>query len=416
MRVVYLNPCGQLGGAETSLLEIFASLRSAVPAWELSLVLGEDGPLRAAAGALGVQVIVEPFPAELARLGDARKPALAALAGLFRAAGAVRRYQRRLREILEALQPDVVHTNGFKMHVLGACARNASAPLVWHIHDYVSTRPLMSRLLRIFHRRCSLAIVNSKSVAEDLRSLLPNLRTVPVYNAVDVERFSPAGSKLDLEALSGLPPGDEQVLRVGLIGTFARWKGHQVFLRALAQLPAELHVRGYIIGGPIYQTSDSQWTLEELRQEADRLKLGNRIGFTGFLQDIPGAMRALDIVVHASTQPEPFGMVIIEAMACGKAVIASQAGGAQELFVDGQTALGHPSGDATALAQQIRRLASDSQLRQELGAAGRANVEKHYHGKRLAGELLSIYGQLADAAAGRWRESEMRSYSSTGAQ
>ena len=109
-------------------------------------------------------------------------------------------------------------------------------------------------------------------------------------------------------------------------------------------------------------------------------------------------MRSLDVVVHASTSPEPFGMVIIEAMACGKAVIASQAGGAAEFFVDGENALGHPPGDAEFLSRQICRLACDAQLRRRLGEAGRATVERLFHGKRLAQELVAVYRSVSGSA------------------
>ena len=124
-----------------------------------------------------------------------------------------------------------------------------------------------------------------------------------------------------------------------------------------------------------------------------------RVGFTGFLEDNAAAIRSLDVVVHASTKPEPFGMVIIEGMACGKAVIASQAGGAAELIADGTNALAHAPGDAAALARQIERLSCDEALRVRLGNAGRAAVESHYHGKRLAAELLELYAKAASMPA-----------------
>jgi len=399
MRVVYLNPCGKLGGAETSLLEIMASLHAAAPEWEIHLVLGEDGPFADEARARGAQVTVEPFPAALARLGDSRRHPLMAIGNLLRAAGSARSYRRRLARILKKLRPDAIHTNGFKMHVLGAWARPRSTPLIWHIHDYVSTRRLMSRLLRLFRRACSMAVVNSQSVASDVQTVLPNLKVVPIYNAIDLQRFSPDGSRLDLDALAGLPQPAGPVVRVGLIGTFARWKGHQVFLEALARLAPGVNVRGYVVGGPIYQTSDSQWAEEELRREADRLGVSGRVGFTGFLRDIPSVMRSLDIVVHASTQPEPFGMVIIEAMACGRAVIVSASGGSRELFVAGQEALAHSPGDAQALADAIWHLASDTASRARLGKAGRERAERLFDARRLAGELLSVYEKVSGGRA-----------------
>ncbi len=399
MRVVYLNPCGKLGGAETSLWELLHSLRAAEPTWDLWLVLGEDGPLAGIARELGVQVVVQPFPPALGRLGDAG--GARAAWRLLTALGASYRYAGGLRRLLRRLQPDIIHTNGFKMHVLAAWIRHPKTPLVWHIHDYVSSRRLMSRLLRQFRGACTVAIVNSKSVAQDLERVLPDLRIVPVYNAIDLQRFSPAGNKLDLDGIAKLTPAPDGTIRVGLIATFARWKGHKIFLEALARVPADLPIRGYVIGGPIYQTAGSQWSKLELEQESDRLRLGNRLGFTGFIENVPAALRSLDIVVHASTSPEPFGMVIVEAMACGKPVIASQAGGAAELFVDGENALGHPPGDAEALARQIVRLAGDAQLRRTVGEAGRATVERLFHGKRMVQEVVAVYhGARGDTTAG----------------
>ncbi|MBZ5608732.1 MAG: glycosyltransferase family 4 protein [Acidobacteriia bacterium] len=399
MRIVYLNPCGNLGGAETSLRELLASVRAAAPDWKLWLILGEDGPLAAEARRCGVEVVIAPYPRALARLGDTAGETGRTLIALFAAGAATLWYARRLAAMLRRIQPDLIHTNGFKMHVLGAWARPRRSRLVWHIHDYVSKRAMMSRLLRMFSKRSTAAIVNSGSVAEDVQRLMPALRVVTIYNAINLDRFSPLGPTLDLDAASGLEPAGSPVYRVGLIGTFALWKGHKVFIEALARLAADVPVRGYIVGGPIYQTQGSQWSLAELRQEVERWRLTGQVGFTGFLEDPALAMRSLDVVVHASTEPEPFGMVIIEAMACGRPVVASQAGGAAELFTDGEDALGHPPGDAAALASQIQRLICDEPLRRRLASEGRARAERIFHGKRLSGQLLELYGEIAGAGA-----------------
>ena len=396
MRIVYLNPCARWGGAETSLQQFLASLRKAEPSWELWLVLGEDGPFAGAARALGVRVMVEPIPGSLRRLGDSGGGK--APWRMLGAALASATYARRLASRLAEIRPAIIHSNGFKMHVLGAWARPRGARLVWHIHDYVSSRPMMSRLLRFFGKACDLAVANSESVAADVGRVLGGTPVMRIYNAVDTERFSPNGKKLDLDALSGLAPADPETVRVGLVATFARWKGHKVFLDALARLAPQLNVRAYVIGGPIYQTEGSQWTMEELRQEVDRLALTGRVGFTGFLEDTPAAMRSLDIVVHASTEPEPFGMVIIEAMACGRAVVASRAGGAGELLAGNERALSHEPGDAAGLAREISRLADDDNLRRRLAEAGRSAAERMFDSKRLAKELVAAYARVCGEA------------------
>ena len=390
MRILYLNPCGQMGGAETSLLELLRSMRAAVPDWELWLVLGEDGPLAEKAARLGVRVRHAAFPRPLATKGDSAPHSLRALGGLALSAGSALVYASRLTAVIAQINPDVIHTNGLKMHVLGAWTAPKGTPVVWHIHDYVGRRRLMGRILRRYSNRCAMAIVNSHSVEADLDAVLPAVKKKVIYNAIDLDRFSPSGTRLDLDQACGLPVAPTGTVRVGLVATFARWKGHKVFLQALSLLP-QARVRGYIIGGPIYQTSGSQWSFEELQAEADRLGLAGRIGFTGILDDPAAAMRSLDVVVHASTQPEPFGMVIVEAMGCAKAVIVSRAGGALELIAEGRTAFGHTPGDGRALAAAIERMAADEDLRSRMGAAGRAEACARFDGRRLAGELISAY-------------------------
>ena len=402
MRVVYLSASAQLGGAEISLLDMVASLRAAAPEWRLHLVVTEDGPLRQRAAECGVTATtILPLSPALARLGDAGKeqarPAL--LSKLLLASPAAARYARKLKRTLRALDADVIHSNGLKMHALAAWSKPRGVPLVWHVHDYLSARPVMGRVLGKLAGRCAAVLANSESVAEDVRAVCgPGLKVRTVYNGIDVETFSPAGPRLDLDALAGLPPAAPETIRVGMLATLARWKGHQTFLRALASLPPELPVRGYVVGGALYRTEGSQHSLTELKEMAASLGIAARVGFTGFLDQPADAMRALDVVVHASTRPEPFGLVIAEGMACGRAVIVSRAGGASELIEANVNALSHTPGDAADLARRITRLALDQSLRARLGAAGRATAERRFDRARLASELIPIYRAVTNGS------------------
>jgi glycosyltransferase involved in cell wall biosynthesis len=411
LQVVFLNPAGVIGGAERALLDLIASLRQARPAWRLAVIAAADGDLVRAATALGAQSSVVAFPRSLAVLGDAGTggwaDSRARTAGLtlrlLAAAPAIAAYRHRLAAAISAIAPDIIHTNGLKMHLLGIWAasrrKSRQIPVLWHMHDFIRSRPMMGPLLRAYAKRCAAVVAVSHSVAQDARTALgyrPPIFTV--YNAIDLARFAPAGPLLDLDRLVGMPPLAEGGVRVGMVAMMARWKGHETFLRALAALPSATPVRGYVIGGPLYETADSQLTIAELRALATRLGLDGRVGFTGFVADVAPAMRTLDIVVHASTQPEPFGLVIAEAMACGRAVIASAAGGATELIDDGIDALAHRPGDAAGLARLIEQLAGDRALRQRIGqAAAQASARRFTHA-RLAADLLPIYRTLTPLA------------------
>src|SRR5262249_31126263 len=147
-------------------------------------------------------------------------------------------YVSRLRSLLVRCKADVIHSNGLKPHVLAALAAPRHARIIWHVHDYVQSRPLISRLMRIHASRCAVTLANSHSVARDLKPICAQRSPIRViHNVVDLQRCSREGPRLDLDRLAGLPPAKHGTLRVGIVATMARWKGHEVFFRALAMLP-----------------------------------------------------------------------------------------------------------------------------------------------------------------------------------
>jgi glycosyltransferase involved in cell wall biosynthesis len=115
------------------------------------------------------------------------------------------------------------------------------------------------------------------------------------------------------------------------------------------------------------------------------------VGLTGFIDRPAAAMRALDVVVHSSTQPEPFGLVIAEGQAAGRAVIVSAAGGAHELVTDGVDALTHVPGDAAGLARSIERLVTDSALRARLGIAARQSAVRRFDPDLFTRAFIDVY-------------------------
>ncbi len=402
-RVLFLSPSGTLGGAEISLYNLVGGIRSARPHWKLAVVLGQDGPLAKLLEERGADVMVEPFPSSIARVGDhalnlANSRAVAGTAlSLARAGATMLTYEKALRRRIQSFQPDILHTNGFKMHVLGIRCRPQGAAVVWHVRDYVSRRPVMARLMRWYASGCAMAIANSESVAADVRAVCgEQLRTRAILNATDLEDFTSDGPALDLDALSSLPTPATPVLRVGMLATFARWKGQITFLQAIAALGSTDRVRAYIIGGAQYQTQGSQYSTGELRAEAHRLGIAASVGFTGFLEQRAAALRSLDVVVHASTEPEPFGLVIIEAMACGKPIIVANAGGAAELAQDGKGALVYVPGDVKGLAERISALHRSPALRARLGVEGRAKALDNFSQARLVREVIKVYSNVQE--------------------
>ena len=397
MRVVLISAAGELGGAERVLLDLATALARR-GAWQPHVVAMADGPLADELGERGVPVTVEPLPFDLAQVGESGRSPVALASSVARGAVGLRRYVRRLRGTLGLLRPEIVHANGVKPSLLAAMCAPAGAVVVWHLHDYPGARRSSARAMRWLARRASLVLATSESLARDARIVLPHTPVRAVLNGIEVGRFSSEGPREDLDARAGLAPAPGGTVRIGLPGTFARWKGHDVFLRALSQLRDDGRWRGYVIGAPVYQTTGSQFLQQELESIAAAGGLAGRVGFTGFLADNAAALRALDIVVHASTAPEPFGLVLAEAMAAGRALITTAAGGSAELVRDGENALVVPAGDPVGLADAIARLIADADLRRHLGAAGRAHAAAAFTLDRFAAGVEAAYAAALSGA------------------
>jgi glycosyltransferase involved in cell wall biosynthesis len=411
MRILYLNPIGQLGGAETSLLTLLESLKALRPDWEYFLLVGTEGLFAEKARALGVKVELLPFPHSISGLGESGKGLNPVQ--ICKSVGAVIRYVFRLGQKIREIQPSLIHTNGIKMHLLAALSRAGSIPIICHIHDYVSSRALTSHLMKALAGRFAAVVANSEDVARDCRAWArPSTPVYCVYNAVDLSRFSPAGNQSDLDSLAGAKAPEPGTLRVGLLATFARWKGHETFLHAIARFPSDLKARFYIIGGPIYHTGGSQHTREELLELAKTLNIADRIFFTGFVEDTPSAIRGLDLLVHASTKPEPFGMVIIEAMACERATIVARAGGAAELFIEGETGLGHEAGNAASLAQAMELAIRNEQLRRRIAVKSRQECLRRFAAPLMGKAFQEIYERhVSNSSSGNPVYEEMEAIS-----
>ena len=392
MRIAHLTPSAQLGGAQRVLLDCIR----ATPAADVAVISLGEGPLLDFARAAGAAARVLTPPRGISAAGDAFASPGQVGVTLLGALPALPAFVRRLRDAVAEFQPDIVHSHGIKTHVLTALVPRHPA-VIWHLHDYAGGRSVSSKLLAALGHRCSLAIAVSESVARDARIVLP--ASVPIdviHNAVDLCRFRPDGPVLDLDSLAGAPPAPQGTLRVGLPATFARWKGHDVFLHAVSKLDRRA-VRAYVIGGPLYETQNSQWSRAELDEMVRRLGLDGTVFFTGPIDDMPGAYRALDIVVHASTRPEPFGLVIAEAMACGRPLVVAPLGGASELFVDGRHARSAYGPDA--LAAVIGGLMFDAPRRQAMGRASRLHAESAFGMDRFAGELTAAVATVLSTPA-----------------
>ncbi|HCU35204.1 MAG TPA: hypothetical protein DGT21_06990 [Armatimonadetes bacterium] len=296
----------------------------------------------------------------------------------------------RLRKTITELDPDIIHTNTLKCHVLGGfAARFSRKPLVWDVRDILppgGARNLLVRVARVVRPHI---VAMSQAVADSLADA--HCDTTVVLGARPLDKYEPVARDPVLAAELQLPP-DAPVLAV--IARLTPWKGHRVLLRAMPEiLSRHPDTCLLVIGDTGFWEDDYK---QELHTLAEEMGCAHAVRWLGFREDVQQLLALTDIVVLPS-DTEPFGMVLIEAMAAGKPVIATRAAGPMEIVNDGETGLLVPIGDAGALAEAACTLLADPTRAGQMGRAGRARAEEMFDISRLVEQLYGVYDSLSGA-------------------
>ena len=379
-RVLFVDHTGQIGGAELILLDVVDGRPQS------SVFLVEPGPLGDVLAKKQLNLIRSKWGGSLSQFRRDSSP-LAAIPLAGRLAAIVVELARASR------RHDVVYANSQKAFVLAAIANVlVRRPLIWHLHDIISSDHFgaaQRRIQVLLANACAAkVIVPSDAAAEAFVSAGGRrdlIEIVPNGLAIEPERSSPG----ELRQQLGLPAGP----LVGVFSRLAAWKGQHVLIEALAALPG---VNCIIVGDALFGEKDYSARLAGLVAE---LGLGDRVRFLGHRNDVPKLMKAVDVMVHPSIDPEPFGRTLVEAMLAGVPVVATNAGAAPDILEGGKAGTLVPPDDPHALANAIATILSGSeQLSGQLAyASDRARV--HYSLKRMLESIGFLISRVQTGAA-----------------
>jgi glycosyltransferase involved in cell wall biosynthesis len=289
----------------------------------------------------------------------------------------------------------LVHSNTGAVWAGALAARLTRTPHVWHIHEIVAQPVAVRRAIAWMATRLSDRVVAiSQAVRDHLVADAPGHadRITVIPDAVDTDRFRPENDGAALRRAWGVGPDD---LLVGQVGRISAWKGQEDFLAAAAQVAAQQAGVRFVVVGDVVPGEEGR--LQRLQMQTAAQGLSDRVIWAGFRTDTPQVMAALDVLVLPSRQPEPFGMVLLEAMATGKPVIATDHGGPREIVIPGETGLLVPPGDPAALARAIMELACHATIRRQMGAAARARAERSFGLLPYVSAFEALYGDLLAA-------------------
>ena len=313
---------------------------------------------------------------------------------------AIRANARRLAEIVFAERVDVIHARSRAPAWAGwLAARATGAAFVTTWHGVYRENAPLKRLWNGVMAKGRPTIAVSTFIAEHVLARHPGAEVVTIPRGVDLARFSPeavTGARTaGLAARWGLVESPRHV--VLLPGRLTRWKGQTVFVDAAARLRA---LRG-ADDVTLLMVGDDPGSAfgRELAARAARLGVGDLMQLAGHCDDMPAALKLASVVVSASTEPEAFGRVPIEAQAMGRPVVATAHGGARETVAEGETGFLVPPGDPSALAEAIdRALSLDPGERAAMAHAGRARAAARFSLAAMTGATLGAYARAARRA------------------
>jgi glycosyltransferase involved in cell wall biosynthesis len=304
---------------------------------------------------------------------------------------------KKFKKAFKKYRADLIHTHSNlysgKAEIIAAWM--LGIPCISHNHGYSN----ITNFDKIFSRLIDRFIYISEDVAKFCN---PNMKTIKngkiIHNGIDVNKFIKQYNTFEVREEFSIEK--DQPL-IGIVGRLDWWKGHEYFIEAFAKANQSISgLKGLIIGSLENKVAVSQNKryYQKLKALIRKYNLNDKIVFTGFRNDIPKLMAALDVVVHASSIPEPFGIVIIEGMAAGKPVIATAAGGVLEIIDHEENGLLVPCKDSDTMAKAIVDVLSNPDKARKLGVKARNCVLNKFSIQAQINAIQQIYDSIIEGS------------------
>lgn len=381
--ILYIHQSAELYGSDKTLLYLVSDIRD--KGFHPIVVLPSKGPLLDALEQAGIETIIAPVlkisrnmfrPANLVSLPFQT----------LKAFGIIRKH-------LAGRKLAWVHSNTLAVLLGALYSKRYQVKHLWHVHEIIEHPKFISalypKLVDLFSHK---AVYNSKATMDFMITQRPSLtaKSTVVHNGIKrTERQTPADEIHNVRRQSFGASTDDVV--IALVGRISRWKGQQLLLESFAGLAARYpHARVVFVGSAPPNQDHFRETLE---QKIVEYKLSDRVRIIPFTSSIWQIWDSVDIAVVPSTEPEPFGLVALEAMLAGKPVIGAAHGGLTEIIVEGQTGLFFPPNDARALTAALEKLIMDSTLCQMLGTNGQTRAETYFSQQRYVAAFSQLYRQ-----------------------
>ena len=211
-----------------------------------------------------------------------------------------------------------------------------------------------------------------------------------IYDGIDPSAYVVENTPASIKAGLNIPFTSRVI---GIIGNIRPWKGQKYFIDAFLELSREYDdLYGIVAGG---WSKEDEWFVDILKKAVQEAGIGHRVLFLGYRRDVPELLSIFDVFIHASTKPEPFGMVILEVMAAKKPVVATNLGGPIEILNSGECGILVPPKDGRAIAASCRTYLNDSRFCRTTIEKAYRRLMMHFQIDHTVGRTVHIFESLS---------------------
>lgn len=383
--ILYIHQSAELYGSDKALYFLVKAINDK-PNFNVIVVLPNNGPLKDLLESCGIKVLVFPV------IKVSRE--MFTLRNMLYLPFNINSKTKELKKVLGDTKVDIVHSNTLAVLLGAFYAKRYRIKHIWHIHEIIKKPKIVRFFYPILVQKLThLAVFNSKASRDFLCENNQKLTKKAIVNLNGMDREVPQTSAQGItEIRRNLFEVSNEDIVLGLVGRISKWKGQHLLLEVFNKLQTQYtNLKLMFVGSA---PPNQEYLVNELESKIKQFNLESKCKIISFQTNIWSIWDSLDLAIVSSTEPEPFGLVAIEAMLSKKPVIAAKHGGLLEIVEDGQTGYFFEPNNTTDLEEIIIRSISNPDRLERFGMNGYERAKSHFSFKSHLDRFIDIYENL----------------------
>jgi glycosyltransferase involved in cell wall biosynthesis len=384
INILFIHQSAELYGSDKTLLLLLSKLDKTI--FNPIVVLPSEGPLKDELEKEEIKVSIAPVLKLFRKMFSPNN--------IFLFSKDIKKGISILDELHKEYKFDLVYSNTLAVLLGFIYAKKRKIKHVWHVHEIIESPKVFKKIFRkILGSSDNIKIVYNSIATQFFWNLNPKniAKTQVIWNGSEIPEKIISNQEI-VEIREKMFHSNEKDIVIALVGRISRWKGQLVLLKAFYDLSkVQENIKLVFIGSP---PPNQEGFLESLHQQIEKFKISQKVIIIPFQDKITAIWQSIDIAVIPSSEPEPFGLVAVEAMLAKKPVIGSNHGGLTEILIDNETGFLVKPNNEKALSEALLKLIENPELRNSFGEKGYQRAIKEFSADKYVQSFENLFNDI----------------------